>query len=1422
MKRLFANALMLVGLTTSSQIMALGLGELTLKSALNQPLVAEIDLVDTAGLSAEEMRPSLATQAAFERAGVDRSYFLTKIRFTTQGNKIVLTTREAVTEPFLNFLVEINWPSGRVLREYTVLLDPPTFDGDTIRPIEFLAADTAPAPVVQPAAPAAEPKLVMPSIVAAKPAAAPVTSAPKATTPVAPVAKPQPPLSPVTIPSSARVSNPAPAPDTRRSENAGSDTYYVQPNDTLWSIALATRPDGSVSPQQMMVAIQRENPEAFVDGNINRLKTRQTLRIPPEAEIRNIARDVAVSEVQRQNSELGRGNAQLDATGRAPSVAAGNRSTSGGEVKLVSANGSEDKANGSSGQIQKGTGNSVRQQALENDLAIALENLDKSRRENQDLAERLKALEEQISTLQRLVSLKDDQLATMQSGAAKPAAAPATAAPATQPAATVAQPAPVANQPAQPAVPGVNPVAQPASEAAPAVAAAGQPTPAEVAPVEAPKPVEPQPAPRPKPVVLPEPAPEPDFIGEMLADPVTLGGLLGVLVLALGGGYVSLRKRRASREAVEDTASAPAAPDLAVAAASAAAVAGAAVASQADDNDDFTFKGDSSGSALDVSGGFLNELDAGGEIASAPSMADILAEADMSIAYGNFDEAIAKLQNAIAAQPDHAEFGIKLLEVYAEADNAEAFADEESRLQAAFGDFYADQIGSLRSRLSNPVDADGGYGDVSLDDLSMEFQSGLDDDLEKVASTTVGEDLQAELDAGLDFGHALDLGHDDHAAKPEELDALTDLDMSELDTLDVEPEEPEESAVDLAMADSLEFDLGAFDEPELADDAADGSDDEIVAENSLDFDLTALDSLQSEVADSEADEMPEHDNLMDFDLSGLESVEPEQEVAVEAAADDSNLMDFDLSGLDSVQAEEPVAEVVDNSNLMEFDLSGLDDLATPEAEAAGEAADDSNLMDFDLSGLELPVTEESAEAETAETVVDEEGLMDFDLSGLDAVGADAGPVEEVASELVTGSSDFDLGELEAELGDLADDMDLADLDGGDDLTGLATGSDELAAPEMLSTEPVADELAAEATDELDLLADLDARLDASDDVGVASLDLSDLENLADMAGDTTAADEFDLADLEFGEDATAADSSDESSADDLAELALDDLPELAASAMETSGEASADDLADLALDDLPELTDTEMADLSLDSLEELSLDAAEELPELSLDSAEELPELSLDAAEELPELSLDSAEELPELSLDSADELPELSLDSADELSLDDLESLDGELADLSLDDLDNGEFEISGGMSDLTFEEASAADEQVFELESADDVPAFDLVDAGDMPDLDFDNNGDLPTLEDLPELGEPVAAAATAAHSDVDVDIDIDALADSEDEFEFLSSTDECATKLDLARVYVEMGDADGARDLLAEIVQEGSDQQKQDARNLLNSIA
>lgn len=128
--RTLVRAIAAASVLTSGMAHGLGLGEITLKSALNQPLDAEIELLEVRDLGSGEVIPSLASPEEFSKAGVDRLYYLTDLKFTPvvkpNGKSVIrVTSSKPVQEPYLNFLVQVLWPNGRLLREYTVLLDPP-------------------------------------------------------------------------------------------------------------------------------------------------------------------------------------------------------------------------------------------------------------------------------------------------------------------------------------------------------------------------------------------------------------------------------------------------------------------------------------------------------------------------------------------------------------------------------------------------------------------------------------------------------------------------------------------------------------------------------------------------------------------------------------------------------------------------------------------------------------------------------------------------------------------------------------------------------------------------------------------------------------------------------------------------------------------------------------------------------------------------------------------------------------------------------------------------------------------------------------------------------------------------------------------------------------------------------------------------
>jgi pilus assembly protein FimV len=277
-------------LLLASQAWALGLGEIRLSSALNEPMRAEIELLAATPEELDNLTVALASDETFTRYDLDRPLFLTRLQFQivrsgrSDGNIIRVTSVEPVTEPFVTFLVEASWSRGRLLREYTILLDPPTF---------------APPPATQSAQAVTAPTRATPSDagqIQRQPApqqqAAPAPSRPSVQAPV-----------------QSQPTQPAPQPATPTQgqptfDNSPGGDLLVVRGDTLWGITNRVRPDSRLTINQTMLAIYEANPEAFA-GNINILRAGATLRIPSADDVFRISRGDAFAEVRRQNEAWG-------------------------------------------------------------------------------------------------------------------------------------------------------------------------------------------------------------------------------------------------------------------------------------------------------------------------------------------------------------------------------------------------------------------------------------------------------------------------------------------------------------------------------------------------------------------------------------------------------------------------------------------------------------------------------------------------------------------------------------------------------------------------------------------------------------------------------------------------------------------------------------------------------------------------------------------------------------------------------------------------------------------------------------------------------------------------------------------------------------------------------------------------------------
>jgi pilus assembly protein FimV len=368
---------------------AFGLGDITLNSALNQPLDAKIVITQVGDLSPAEIIGKLAPAEAFEKSGVTRDQFLNEIRFRVEvgnnGNATIhLSTRKPVVEPFLNFIVEVQWPQGKLLREYTLLLDPPVFAQESYQPIEHALAP-APRPNASDVSRVSEQR---------NQNAMPVTGYTEKT--------PSPTVSPAAPPA---------------------NTYGpVARSESLWGIAQKLRPSNAVTIHQTMLALQEMNPQAFVQNNINLLKEGAVLRVPKADEVQQKDTRAAIEEVNQQNKAWentktkmpkSNGNEAAVESQMGDSVEPLPEKNVGdsGHLKLVTPIEENAPSTGTLGSNENKTSTAAVDATVS---ALEKENLAKIALENEELKSRLNDVSMQVKTSEDLVKLKDEQIASLQ------------------------------------------------------------------------------------------------------------------------------------------------------------------------------------------------------------------------------------------------------------------------------------------------------------------------------------------------------------------------------------------------------------------------------------------------------------------------------------------------------------------------------------------------------------------------------------------------------------------------------------------------------------------------------------------------------------------------------------------------------------------------------------------------------------------------------------------------------------------------------------------------------------------------------------------------------------------------------------------------------------------------------------------------
>jgi pilus assembly protein FimV len=824
---------------------ALGLGEIEINSALNQPLNAEIELVSVRSGEMEDLQVRIAPEALYRRLGVERSALLTELRFSPQtlpdGRHVVrVTTRNPVREPFVNFLVEATWPAGRLVREYTLLLDPPVLFEQRAEPAPRAPVTEAPRD--------------------ARPAPAPSRPAPRATAP-----------------------------------RSTPDSYRVQRGDTLWNVARDLRPDNSVSVEQMMLALLRANPEAFSDNNINNLQSGRVLRVPDLSEINRLDQAQARAEVARQNA-LWREYRTRVAGETQPQVPAPARTDGPAPSADAPAAPAQDDA-----RLEILAAREGEQAQMEQELALAREAAETRAREARELSSRVAELEAMLESRDRLLELNSQQLAEMQArleGREPEAREETEAAPAVTdrdaPAVSEAEPTPAA--PPELEAP-TGPLAM--SEAERMAMSAGEtPTPAAEAAPEAPAAA---PAARtPAPAAPTERTPA-SLVDEILASPnlMMIAGLVILLVLLLIWLMIKRLGRNKGTAAMATPASVRSEPSVSGAdgmalAGAGGALAGAAIAGsdrneeQAEVSDEIVEQGQTEPDREAAEGEPAEAM--------APASADeydeitnddTIAEVDVYLAYGLYSQAEDLLNKSVEEHPERVDYRFKLAETHFATRNAEAFEANAQqmhetlagrpsqlweRVQSMGQDLSPDNplfLGAAALDLSgaadeqNPeVDLDLGVQDLdgSLEDMDLDEEPRAVEPASKLDETLTTGEVDLDLDAGGEFA-------------PAEGPVTADDESLEFDLGDLDLD-----------ADNIESELlgASASESETILKDADGLAEGLETEG-LDLDL---DAASDELAVS-AGETPE-----------TQAPETERPAMLDTSEDETQIMEEDFSDLD--------------------------------------------------------------------------------------------------------------------------------------------------------------------------------------------------------------------------------------------------------------------------------------------------------------------------------------------------------------------------------------------------------------------------------------------------------------------------------------------------------------------------------------------
>jgi pilus assembly protein FimV len=905
---------------------AAGLGKLNVDSGLGEPLKAQIDLLSVTPDELSSLTAAIASEEAYAVQGIPRLGVHNSIKVELAKNPdgspvLKLRSQQPIDDPYLDMLIQVDWASGRLLREYTILLDPPGYKQ---------AADEEP---------------VTKSAINKPYAASGANVSTGANVGMYEV--------PQRLVDKSKSKKKASS--SGSSQNAQKETTVAvndsvelttQRGDTLISIAKEVSTEG-VSLDQVMVGLFEANKKAFTDGNMNRLKVGQIIRVPSKEELAAVDSKQAKNEIKVHASNWNAYKNSLAGNVVAAPVAEEVEQKQSASGKIATA---EDKAaltkSGPQDVVKLSAGGKVAAQggkgSAEADAKVLALQEEATAREKalKEANDRTTALEAQVADMQKLLALKSQTMADMQKNADVAANTAESKPPATTP-----QPAPIATGTAVPEA-TVEPAATPEPETA---------TPAEdikKAPAVVIAPVQPM------------PEEEPSFLTSLLesVNLFMLGGAGGVALL--GTGWLYLRnKRRRDLDSFER--------GILTSGGLRANTVFGNTTGNATSSADTSFLTDFAQSA---DGGMIDTNDV-----------DPIAEAEVYMAYGRDAQAEEILKDAISKEPKRYELHLKLLEMYAARKDVSAF-------EAIAGELYT-TLGA-----DDPT-----WAKVAELGIAVEPDNPLYDISQITPSIAAVKPVESSADAVVvDVGNDLDFSFD-KLKSDNEVESSLDMQSSsssqdELGQVKFDQDTLEKESFDLGGSNSALSTNTLVDSSATASASADNTvvDGKSVADNSMDFDFPELGSFtlgneQSATANEQpaSEVVSQQESAPVFELPAS-SANDEIEFTTAAPTEDSSA----LAGLDFNFNSQPVAETTAvATESSDFNFEGFADAITPvEEEKLESGALDST--DFNFEDFGAPVAEANQEKTEVSAL---EGIsLNFETEDTSSAVADDKKSDEIS------------------------------------------------------------------------------------------------------------------------------------------------------------------------------------------------------------------------------------------------------------------------------------------------------------------------------------------------------------------------------------------------------------------------------------------